>query len=117
MYHGHIDMKKLEPTSSFDYYFLKMCENAAVAQCGREYWLDDDEAPRATKIHKLTPEQRKNMPTDNMESESYLTKSGYLASVSTSKSNKFFKAKRIRDDLMFNMKKMFLSHQEGSQKF
>ena len=49
----HIGMRKLEPSSSFDYYLLKkMCENAVVgilAQCGREYWLDDDEAPQATK--------------------------------------------------------------------
>ena len=37
-----------------------------------------------------------------MESERYLARFGYLASVSACKSNKYFKAKRIRDDLMFN---------------
>ena len=71
-------------------------------QCGREYWLNDETAPRATQIHELTPEQRENISTQNIESERYLAKFGYLASVSASKSNKFFKAKRIRDDLMFN---------------
>ena len=36
-----------------------------------------------------------------MEAERYLACFGHLASVSTSISNKFFKAKRIRDDMMF----------------
>ena len=100
----HIDMGKLAPESPLDHYLLKeMCKNAAegvLLQCGREYWVDD-EAPRATQIHKLTEEERENIPTENMVSERYLAKFGYLASISAARSNKFFKAKRIRDDLMF----------------
>ena len=93
----HIDMQKLVPSSPFDHYLLDiMCKNAAegiLMQCGCEYWLNDKTAPRATQIHELTPEQRENIPTENIESERYLAKFGYLASVSASKSNKFFKAK------------------------
>ena len=99
-------MQKLAPSSPFDHYLLDILSKDAaegiLMQCGQQYWLNDEKAPRATQIHQLTPEQRENIPTENIESERYLAKFGYLASVSASKSNKFFKAKRIRDDLMFN---------------
>ena len=86
----HIDMLKLVPSSSFDHYLLDaMCKNAAegiLMQCRGEYWLDNDKTPRATQPHKLTSEQRKHIPTENLEAERYLAKFGYLASVSASKS-------------------------------
>ena len=69
-------------------------------QCAREYWADDVDL-RATAIHKLTPAERKNIPTENLLAEIYLAKSGQLISQSAKHSNKFFKAKRIKDDLMF----------------
>ena len=56
-----------------------------------------------TQIHKLTAEQRKNIPGDNLNCERYLAKFGALAAVSASKSNKFFNAKRIRDDMLFSV--------------
>ena len=70
-------------------------------QCGREYFSDDERTPRATQLYKLTPDERKNIPTENLIAERYLGKFGYLASISACHSNKNFKAKRIRDDLLF----------------
>ena len=83
----------------------EMCFQAAIGvelQCKREYWSDDADAgtARATRIHKLTYKQRKNLPSNNLNCERYLGKFGYLASQSAVHSNKLFKAKRIRDDLM-----------------
>ena len=80
-----------------------MCKNAAKGvylQCASEYW-DENNTPHATQLHKLSHDERKNIPTENMEAERYLSRFGYLASVSAAKSNKFFKASRIRDDMMF----------------
>ena len=79
-----------------------MCTSAASGhemQCAREYWADDVDL-RATAIYKLTPAERKNIPTKNLLAE-YLAKSGQLISQSAKHSNNFFKAKRIKDDLMF----------------
>ena len=53
-------------------------------------------------ICKLTHDERKNWLTENLACEQYLSQFGALAGVSAAKSNKFFKAKHIRDDLMFN---------------
>ena len=80
-----------------------MCINADAGvelQCAREYWADT-ESLRTTQLHKLTPSERQNIPTENMASERYLARFGSLASISAAKSNRFFKAIRIRDDLMF----------------
>ena len=47
-------------------------------QCEGEYWIEnDDKAPRATQVHKLTSEEREHIPTENMESEWYLAKFEY----------------------------------------
>ena len=100
----HVDMTRQEPVSSLDQHLLQiMCQNAANGiqmQCASEYWAENPK-PRATQLHRLTQEERKNIPTENMEAERYLTHFGYLASVSAAKSNRFFKANRIRDDMMF----------------
>ena len=45
--------------------------------------------------------ERKNIPTENLLAERYLAKSGQLIFQSAKHSNNFFKAKRIKDDLMF----------------
>ena len=66
-----------------------------------KYW-DDVENPCATQLHKLTHDERKNWPTENLACERYLSPFQALAGVSATKSNKFFKAKQIRDDLMFD---------------
>lgn len=42
------------------------------------------------------------VPTENKVCEHYLTSSGALMSTSTIKSNRYFKANCIRDDLMFD---------------
>ena len=101
----HIKTEILEPSSEFDYLLLtKMCTAAAEGihmQCAAEYWEDTDN-PRVTQLHHLSHEERKNIPTENIGTcERYLARFGGLAGVSAAKSNKFFKAKRIRDDLMF----------------
>lgn len=64
----------------------------------RGYW-EEKKKPRATQLHLFTSEARRNIPTENMEAERYLSCFGHLASVSAC--NKFFKAKRIRDGMMF----------------
>ena len=48
---------------------------------------------------KFTSSHQTNVKTFQRRTSS---RKGTLVSVSVSKSNKFFKAKRIRDDLMFN---------------
>ena len=64
-------------------------------------WDDKIESTRATQIHLLSAEERKHLPTNNLNCERYLAKFGVLASESAQRSNRFFKAKRIKDDLMF----------------
>ena len=49
----------------------------------------------------MTEEERRNILTENLVTKHYLLKFGYLASLSTSYSSKNFKAKLIRDYLMF----------------
>ena len=98
-------MKENGPRSKLDNFLLEqMCLQAAVRvelQCKREYWSDGNSGvPRATEIHKLTYEQRKNFPSNNLNCEQYLVRFGYLSSQSAAHSNKLFKGKRIRDDLM-----------------
>ena len=88
-----------------------MCKAAAggiYMQCAGEYW-EDIKNPRATHLRKLTHDERKNLPTENLTCERYLSRFGALAGVSAAKSNKVFKAKRIRDDLMFDKE---MSHGE-----
>ena len=50
----------------------------------------------------MTSIERKNLPTNNLNCERYLAKFGYLASQSSAHSNKLFKGKRIRDDLVLS---------------
>ena len=105
----HIKTEILQPDTALDRLLLqRMCLEAAKGihmQCAGEYW-EDSENPRATQLHKLSFEERKNLPTENLLCERYLSRFGSLAEVSAAKRNKFFKAKRIRDDLMFDNKKM-----------
>jgi len=100
----HVNMSLQEPTSPFDHHLLKMmCEHAAKGvemQCAKEYWEDSD-APRATQLHKLKDDERKNIPTENLTAERYFSEFDRLATVSAAKRNRFFKANRIRDDMMF----------------
>ena len=102
----HIEMEKQQPSNNLENYLLKeMCVTAAEGvkmQCAREYW-GDERNPRVTELHKMTSDERKNLPSENLVCERYLAKFGYLASISAARSNKFFKAQRIRDDLMFNV--------------
>ena len=96
-------MDKQVPVTDLDKYLIEiMCKRAAEGlelQCSREYW-DENPESRATSIHKLTPEQRANLPTENMEAERTLAKFGQLAAQSAQHSNRFFKAKRLRDEMM-----------------
>ena len=88
-----------------------MCLRAAKGvelQCKREYWADptDETKQRATRINLLTEEQRSMLPTNNLNTERSLAKFGYLAAQSAAHSNKIFKAKRIRDDLVLSDQKV-----------
>lgn len=113
----HVDTKKLEPTSDLDILLTqKMLKDAASGvqlQCAREYWEGTDK-PRATQIFKLTSEERENLPTENLEPERYMNRVGSLAGQSAAHSNRFFKAKRMRDDLMFSTKPNDFSPEESS---
>ena len=62
----------------------------------------EDVTQRATRINSLTSDERENLPTNNLNYERYLAKFGYLAAQSAAHSNKLFKAKRIRDDLVLS---------------
>ena len=53
-----------------------------------------------TKIHILSAEEHKHLPTNNLNCERYLAKFGVLASQSAQRSL-FFKVKHIMDDLKF----------------
>ena len=101
----HVNMEDHIP-SEFENLLLKqMCYRASKGlqlQCAREYWGSPELAPRATELFKLNEEQLKHLPTDNIATERYLAKFGYLASISAVHSNFRFKAKRIRDDLLFD---------------
>jgi len=84
------------------YLIREVCRKAADGlelQCARKYWADYDEDQRVAAVHKLTPEEQSNLPTENLQAERYLATFGALASMSARDCNRFFKAKRIRDDL------------------
>ena len=102
----HVTMEKQEPKTALDKYLLKLLCQSVVSrlelQCAREYWSDQEGTVRGTVIHELGPKQRSKLPTNNLCAEQYLSKFGSLASESAHHSKKIFKAKRIRDDLMFN---------------
>lgn len=102
----HVNMVNNASSSDLDKHILaRMCIDAAKGvkmQCEREYWLEGTEGVRATQVHKLTAEERKNLPTNNLNTERHLAKFGYLASQSAARSNRFFKAQRIRDDMVFS---------------
>ena len=104
----HVHVVKNGPNSELDHYVLgEMCAQAAVGvelQCKREYWAgnDDHVTTRATGINSLTPGKPENLPTNNLNCERYLAKFGYLAAQSAAHSNKLFKAKRIRGDLVLS---------------
>ena len=55
----------------------KMCEDAAAVlerQAGREYGFGDkvDVTPRATQLHLLSPEDRADLPSNNLDAERHL---------------------------------------------
>ena len=104
----HVNIEDNVPQSDLDHHLLgEMCIQAAKGvelQYKREYWNIDDDATRETPLHTLSAEQRKNLPTNNLNAERYLAKFGYLASQSAQHSNRLFKAKRIKDDLMLTDK-------------
>ena len=62
----------------------------------------EDVTQRATRINSPTSDERENLPTNNLNYERYLAKFGYLAAQSAAHSNKLFKAKRIRGDLVLS---------------
>ena len=102
----HVNMENHTPTTDLDNHLMKqLCLDAAAGvflQCNREYWTSSATTTekRAKALHELTPEQRKNLPTNNLCCERYLGRFGYIAAQSAAQSNKNFKGKRIRDDLM-----------------
>ena len=68
---------------------------------GRLKNAQSERMPRATVLHELSEDQHTNIPTPNITSERLLARFGYLPSLSTVHSNRFFKAKRIRYNIMF----------------
>ena len=108
----HVQIQETNNLSSLDDLILgEMCLRAAKGvelQCKREYWADptDETKQRATRLNLLTEEQRSMLPTNNLNTERSLAKFGYLAAQSAAHSNKLFKAKRIRDDLVLSDQKV-----------
>ena len=84
------DLKRLEPITPLDNLLLeRMCIEAVEGvclQCGREYREDDTDDVSETQLHKLSEDDRKNIPTDNLACERSLSRFGNLASLSAAKS-------------------------------
>ena len=94
----HVNMDKQKPETDLDKFTLdEMCLKAALGielQCSREYWEDIDEGKqRATSIKNLTTDQRRNLPSENLVCERYLSVFGGLAGQSAAHSNKKFTGK------------------------
>ena len=101
-----------KPETPVEVYLLQcMCQQAAkdlATQRGREYGFQrtaesaGNAEPRATELHKLSPEDLCNLPTNNLECERDLSKFDKLAKRSAATSNRNFTAKGIRDDMTLN---------------
>ena len=105
----HVTMEKKKPKTALNKYLINFLRQSAASalelQCAWKYWSNQKGTVRATVVYELDSKQRSKLPTNNSCVERYLAKFGILASESASHSNKFFKRKRIRDDLMFNKSK------------
>ena len=103
----YVNIEKQNLDSEIEQFLIGvMCLSAADGlelQCSRECWAEIEDGQRAPQIHKLTKEQRENLPTENLCAERYLARFGVLTSNSARHSNNFFKAKRIRDDLTLSV--------------
>ena len=68
-------MEKNAPHSDLDHLLLgEMCIQPAKGvelQCKREYWIVESEIARATPVYTLAPQQRQNLPTNNLNAERY----------------------------------------------
>ena len=99
----HIDIE--EPTSELEITLLKdMCVHASKTiklQCGREYGFGQYNDIRATHIHKLTVEERKDLESNNVMCERELGVFDHRAIVSKCRNNKF-KAKSLRNDMVLH---------------
>lgn len=83
----------------------KMCHHAAITlrRQVQEYLEEnaDDEAPRATQLYKLSPEQLDDLPTNNNVCESDFSNFSNLAAVAKSR-NRNFTGKEIRNNCTLN---------------
>ena len=84
-------MSRNAPTTDLDKFLLgEICLQPAKGievQCKREYWQETVEDTRETQVHRITPDEKKNLPTNNLNTKRYLAKFGYLASHSAQHSN------------------------------
>ena len=96
----HVNTKANAPSSKLDRYLLSvMCKYVAIRvklQCSREYWDDKMGSTRATQIHISSAEERKYLPTNNLNCEIYLAKFGVLASESANDQTDFLKQSVLR---------------------
>ena len=88
------------------------CTSAAEGiqlQCGREYgFAKDDQEACATKLFKLSYEDLKDLPTNNLDTERDLAKFSHLSAVAKFR-NKNFKAKGIRTEIKWTVSKRIAS--------
>ena len=102
VHYPHVKVKK--PSTDLELQILNMMTVATAdvfsLQAGREYGFGKhkDEAPRATQLHLLSPEERDRLPTNNLDSERQLSVFGKRAPVAKFR-NKKFTAKGIRNDV------------------
>ena len=101
-------MEKQNPNIDFDHYLLKgVFLNAGEGvkmQYAQEHWGDGQEA-HATELYRMTPDERRNLPSENVVCERYLAKISSLVSISAARSNNFLKAERSWDDSMSDSNK------------
>ena len=105
----HVTMEKQEPKTNFDKYLIKLlCQSEASRsqlQCVPKYWSNQEGTVRATVVYALDTKQQLKLPANILCAKRFLVKFGNLAFVYAHHSNKFFRGKRTRDDLMFKKSK------------
>ena len=105
----HVTMEKQEPKTNFDKYLIKLlCQSEtsrSQLQCVPKYWSNQEGTVRATVVYALDTKQQLKLPANILCAKRFLAKFGNLAFVYAHHSNKFFRGKQTRDDLMFKKSK------------
>ena len=96
----HFEVKAL--TSQAENLLLKkFCESAAAViklQCGREYFPEPTDIPRATQLNTLSLQELEGLPTNNLKAERVFSHFDKRAGIAKMR-NRRFKANSLRNDM------------------